>query len=125
MKYTDYPVQINNTTLPKEPESWYETVEVVENVNTTEAGTDVVDLMRADKLTVSASYKVSSTWLATFKGWADSTSSLTVKLFDSITQNYVTKTMRMRNYNVSYEKYSKNTSGTYGLWKVSFDLIEF
>ena len=124
MKYTDYPVEINNTVLPKEPTSWMETASVVENVNTTEAGTDVVDIMRVDKLTVTASYDVSSSWLATFKGWANDTNALTVKIFDAVSSAYVTRYMRMRNFTATYEAHSKITSGTYGLWSVSFDLIE-
>lgn len=119
-----YPTQINNTKLPVAT-SWNETAEVVENVNTTEAGTDVSDILRVDKLTVNASFDVSSTWLATFKGWANSTSKLTVKIYDTVTSAYVTRYMRIRNFNYNLVQYSDKTSGTVGLWTVTFDLIEF
>lgn len=123
-RLNDYPTQINSTSLPV-PTSWVETAEVVENANTTEAGTDVVDILRTDKLTVNASYDVTSDWLATFKGWANSTSKLTVKIFDPVTSTYVTRYMRIRNFNYTYVENSDKTSGTYGLWTVNFDLIEF
>lgn len=122
--YNDYPVQINSTSLPV-PKVWNETAEVVENVNTTEAGTDIVDILRVDKLTVNASFDCSSTWLATFKGWANATSALTVKIYDAPTNNYVSRYMRIRNFNANFVENSDKNSGTYGLWNVTFDLIEF
>ena len=123
-RFNDFPIKINNTDLPV-PTDWNEFAEVVEVANTTEAGTDIVDLMRVDKLTVNASFDVSSTWLATFKGWANDTSKLTVQIYDSVSSAYVTRYMRIRNFNYSLVRYSDKTSGTIGLWTVTFDLIEF
>lgn len=123
-RFNDFPIKINNTDLPV-PTDWNEFAEVVEIANTTEAGTDIVDLMRVDKLTVNATFDVSSTWLATFKGWANDTSKLTVKIYDSVSSAYVTRYMRIRNFNYSLVRYSDKTSGTVGLWTVTFDLIEF
>lgn len=123
-KLNDYPVTINSTSIPV-PIEWSETSEVVENVNTTEAGTDVTDVLRVDKLTVTASFDVSSAWLATFKGWAKSTSALTVKIYDASQSAYVTRYMRIRNFVSTLVQHSDNTSGTIGLWNVTFDLIEF
>lgn len=123
-KYNDFPIKINNTDLPI-PSDWTETAEVVEIANTTEAGTDIIDLMRVDKLTVNATFDVSSTWLATFKGWANSTSSLTVQIYDPVSNAYSTRYMRMRNFVSSLVRYSDKNSGTIGLWTITFDLIEF
>ena len=123
-KLNDYPVKINNTPIPA-PIEWSETSAVVENVNTTEAGTDVADVLRVDKLTVTASFDVSSAWLATFKGWANSTSALSVKIYDPVSDAYDERSMRIRNFVSNLVQYSDNTSGTVGLWNVSFDLIEF
>ena len=124
-KLKSYPESINNVTLPNEPTSWSTRRDVIENVGTTEAGTDVIDIMRVGKLTITASYNVSSTWLVQFEAWSDETSPLTVKLYDPATSAYITKNMRMRNFTSDYVAYSKNTSGTLGLYVVSFDLIEF
>ena len=123
-KLNDFPIQINSTSLPV-PKTWNEIAEVMENVNTTEAGTDIVDIMRVDKLTVNASFDVSSSWLATFKGWANSTSKLTVKIYDSVSNAYVTRYMRIRNFNQNLFENSDKNSGTVGLWTITFDLIEF
>lgn len=123
-KLNDFPIQINSTNLPV-PKTWNEIAEVMENVNTTEAGTDIVDIMRVDKLTVNASFDVSSSWLATFKGWANSTSKLTVKIYDSVSNGYVTRYMRIRNFNQNLVENSDKNSGTVGLWTITFDLIEF
>lgn len=123
-KYNDYPIKINNTPIPV-PIEWSETSNVVENVNTTEAGTDVADVLRVDKLTVTASFDVSSAWLATFKGWATSLSALAVKIYDPITDAYLERSMRIRNFVSNLVQYSDNTSGTIGLWNITFDLIEF
>lgn len=125
MKLKSYPESINNVDLPNEPTSWSVRRDVVENVGTTEAGTDVVDIMRVGKITITASYNVSSDWLVQFESWSDETSPLTVKLYDPATSAYITKNMRMRNFTSDYVAHSKNTSGTLGLYVVSFDLIEF
>ena len=120
----DYPVQINSTNLPVAV-SWNENSEVIENANTTEAGTDIVDIARVDKLTVTASYDCSSDWVKTFKEWAKSTSKLTVKIYDPVSEAYATRYMRMRNFVSNLVKNSDKNSGTIGLWNVTFDLIEF
>lgn len=123
-KLNDYPVKINNTPIPV-PIEWSENSSVVENAMTTEAGTDVVDVLRVDKLTVTASFNVSSSWLATFKGWANSTSALAVKIYDPVTDAYVERSMRIRNFISNLVQNSDNTSGTIGLYNLTFDLIEF
>lgn len=123
-KLNDYPIKINNTPIPV-PIEWSENSSVVENAMTTEAGTDVIDVLRVDKLTVTASFDVSSVWLATFKGWANSTSALVVKIYDPVTDAYVERSMRIRNFISNLVQNSDNTSGTIGLWNVTFDLIEF
>ena len=120
----DYPIQINNTNIPV-PTTWTETSEVIEVANTTEAGTDIIDIARVDKLTVNASFDVSSSWAKQFKTWANETTKLTVKIYDPVTEAYVTRYMRIRNYMSNLVKNSDKNSNTIGLWQVSFDLIEF
>lgn len=123
-KLNDFPTKINNTPIPV-PIEWSENSSVVENAMTTEAGTDVVDVLRVDKLTVTASFDVSSAWLATFKGWANSTSALTVDIYDPVTNAYKQRSMRIRNFISNLVQNSDNTSGTIGLYNLTFDLIEF
>lgn len=123
-KLNDFPTKINNTPIPV-PIEWSENSAVVENAMTTEAGTDVIDVLRVDKLTVTASFDVSSAWLATFKGWANSTSALTVDIYDPVTNAYKQRSMRIRNFISNLVQNSDNTSGTIGLYNLTFDLIEF
>ena len=119
----DFPIVINSTTLPF-PHSWKETSNVVENVNKTEAGTDQVDVVRYDKLTISCEFGCDNTLVATLKGFAK-LGSLTVKYYDAETDAYKERTMRMRKFAQSFVDGSHTLDGVRGVWKVSFDLEEF
>ena len=120
---SEYPIYFDDTKLFT-PESWEESYAVVESTNQTEAGTDQVIVTRYDKLSVSASFQCSSRWAATFAAFRDK-DSIAVKLYDLKTQDYKTRTMRIRNYKTAPEKNSEKTKGTNGLYTVSFDLEEF
>ena len=120
---SEYPIYFDETKLFT-PESWEESYAVVESTNQTEAGTDQVIVTRYDKLSVSASFQCSSRWAATFATFRDK-DSIQVKLYDLKTQDYKTRTMRIRNFKSAPEKNSEKTKGTNGLYTVSFDLEEF
>ena len=120
---SDYPIYFDDVKLFT-PESWEESYTVVESTNQTEAGTDQVIVTRYDKLSVSASFQCSSRWAATFAAFRDK-DSIAVKLYDLKTQDYKTRTMRIRNFKTAPEKNSEKTKGTNGLYTVSFDLEEF
>ena len=99
---SDYPIYFDETKLFT-PESWEESYAVVESTNQTEAGTDQVIVTRYDKLSVSASFQCSSRWAATFATFRDK-DSIQVKLYDLKTQDYKTRTMRIRNFKSAPEK---------------------
>jgi hypothetical protein len=120
---SEYPIYFDDVKLFT-PESWEESYAVIENTNQTEAGTDQVIVTRYDKLSVSASFKCSSRWAAKFAEFRDK-DSIQVKLYDLKTQDYKTRTMRMRNFKTGPEKNSEKTRGTNGLYIVNFDLQEF
>ncbi len=120
---SEYPIYFDETKLFT-PESWEESYSVVESTNQTEAGTDQVIVTRYDKLSVSASFQCTSRWAAIFAGFRDQ-DSIAVKLYDLKTQDYKTRTMRIRNFKTGPEKNSEKTKGTNGLYTVSFDLEEF
>lgn len=119
----NYPIKINNTAIPFSG-SMSEKYDTIENVNTSEAGTDVVQLTRVGKLTTSISYTMLSDFIPTLEGWRDSMTALTVKIYDFGTSGYKERNMRMRNYKKDLVKYSQDLTVTTGIWKVSFDLIE-
>jgi len=120
---SDYPIQINNTSIPFSG-SMEEKYDTIETVNTSEAGTDVVQVSRLGKLTLSISYKILSNWLKTFEDWAFDNTWKTVKIYDFSTSAYKERTMRMRNYKKKLVKNSEGLAATTGIWEVSFDLIE-
>lgn len=119
----NYPIKINNVAIPFSG-SMSEKYDTIENVNTSEAGTDVVQLTRVGKLTTSISYTMLSDFIPTLEGWRDSMTELSVKIFDFNTGGYKEHSMRMRNYKKDIVKHSQDLTVTTGIWKVSFDLIE-
>lgn len=105
------------------PISWDENLGVVENVNTSEAGTDIIQVTRLGKLTVKAQFKCTETWVAVFEEFAGK-DTFTLTRYDALAHNKVTHTVRMRNYNAKLVKNSWKLSGYNGLWEVSFTLLE-
>lgn len=119
----NYPIKINNTAIPFSG-AMDENYDTIETVNTSEAGTDIVQVARVDKLKLSISYTMLSDFIPTLEGWKNSTTYLTVDIFDFTMGAYKQRQMRLRNYKKSLVKNSQDLSVTTGIWKVSFDLIE-
>lgn len=106
---------INNTSFPA-PTAWEETYDTIENVNQSEAGTDLCTLIRANKLTVSITNNVNT-------DQKDSLILLAAEPTVSVSVNGgTTKTMRMRGLSASRVRYSeKNVSD---LWICRYTLTE-
>lgn len=119
----NFPIKINNTAIPFSG-SMSESYDVVENVNKSEAGTDVRQVTRVNKLSLSISYMMLSDFIPTLEGWRDSLSELKVKIYDFPTAAYKERDMVMRNYKKNLKEHSQDLEVTTGIWKVSFDLIE-
>lgn len=120
---TEFPVKINAVEL-FQANKWEEDSETVESVQTSEAGTDIATVTRYDKLTVSAEYRCHSAWLGKFKAWSKA-DTLTVDIYDPVTDKYLSRTMRMRNFKTSLIEFSEKVKDTNGVWGVSFTLEEF
>lgn len=105
------------------PTSWKETSEVVENVNQSEAGTDIVSVTRFDKLTVNCTFQVSDYWFKKLKDYSK-LRTITVTYYDAGSGTTKTRTMRIRNFSVQLQPNSLLISTTNGLWVVTFDLKE-
>jgi 4-hydroxyphenylpyruvate dioxygenase-like putative hemolysin len=118
----NYPIKMNNTVIPF-PNSYSEKNSVSESVNQTEAGTDVCQVERIKKLTLSLSFRLMGSWASFFESIAYSTSTVSVDIFDNQTQAYASKTMRMRNYSKSLVPLSENLDIA-GMYDMSFELIE-
>ena len=119
----DFPILINNEVIP-EPITWTETSNVIENVNTTEAGTDQVSVTRYDKLSVSCSFQCTSTWAKKLKEFSLE-AQLEISIYDLIFEDYRLRYMRIRGFKAEPVKNSQRTRNTNGLWEVSFNLEEF
>ena len=115
----DYPIQINNADIPWGDTPVTESRETLENVSVTEAGTDVCQVERLGKLTLSFNYQLPKSYRDTFYGYYSGGTTLTVKIHNGT--SYDSYTMRMRNWNCQLVSGAEQTSGVY---KFSFDLIE-
>lgn len=119
----DFPILFNNTPIPN-PNNYSESSEVVEEVNETEAGTDVVIMVRKDKLTASLSFNCSSLWAKKFAEFRD-TEPLSVSIYDAKTEAYKTRSMRIRSYQSNLVENSWRSRRTNGLYEISFELKEY
>lgn len=120
---SDYPVVIGTTPITIPAMTWSMSLETVENVNTTEDGHDDVELTRLGKRKITASYKVTDSWALFFRTMC-SAGTVTVSVYDTLTQAYDTFDVRVRNYKESLVRKSDTLSVTNGIYNISFDLLE-
>lgn len=106
------------------PQSWSESYTVIDSVGTSEAGTDLVEVVRKNKYSVSASFNCTSVWYHKFMTLAQN-NQLTLVTYDPVTNQNQERTVRMRDFSAEWQQYSDNVRGTIGLWVVSFTLTEF
>lgn len=119
----NYPVKFNTEEIP-EPVKWDEDFANVENVIQTEAGTDVVIVARYGKLSVAAQFNCSSRWAAKFAAYRDA-GAIEVESYDIKTGGYKQRKMRIQDFKSSVVENSYRTSGTNGLYTISFILEEY
>lgn len=120
---TDYPVVIGTTPITIPAMTWNMSLDTIENVNTTEDGHDDVEVTRLGKRKISASYKVTDSWALFFRSMY-SADTVTVSVYDTLTQTYAVIDMRVRNYKESLVRKSDDLSVTNGIYNISFDLLE-
>lgn len=113
---------LGGVTLPK-PQQWDESYSVVENVNTSEAGTDLVNIIRSDKLSVSAQFNVTRVWYHKLYELSQEPY-LFLNTYDPLTDAHKLRKVRVRDFTASFQQYSDNNYGE-GLWVVGFNLTEF
>lgn len=119
----NYPPKFNGTEIPW-PTKWEESSSVVEIVNETEAGTDQINVIRYDKLSVAAGFNVTSFWASRLKTYSRQ-GVISVHLFDVEENGYKERTMRIRDFSMNMVENSEKKKETNGLWEVSFNLEEF
>ena len=119
----DYPILFDNVEILR-PLNWQEQSNVVENAEQSEAGTDLVEVTRYDKLSISAGFAVTSTWAKVFKEFSKK-DIIEVKRYDVLAEDYETRLMRIRNFTCTRKHKSEFVEGYYGLYDVAFNLEEF
>lgn len=121
----NFPIKINNVAIPF-PDSWSENPIKTSSEFETEDGHRIKTVKRVTRLSISASFTVSSRWLEKFETWRRDPS-LTVMVYDPFNHNYNAHTMDIADDSFSYSliKGSERASNTNGLYKLSFDLEEF
>ena len=112
---------LGGVTLIK-PNQWDESYSVVESVNTSEAGTDLVNVTRTDKLSVTAQFNCSRVWYHKFYAMAQQPY-LFLNTYDPLTDAHKERKVRVRDFTASFQQYSDKIDE--GLWVIGFSLVEF
>lgn len=118
-----YQIRMNQVQVPP-PTVWDITYDTKETVNETEAGTDQIILTRKNKLSVSATFQVSSRWYGFFQHLKDE-DSFPLTIYNPIEDTTRAYTVRLRDFVPSFVQYSEKNRGTAGLWNITFTLIQF
>ena len=118
----DYPIKFNTTVLFK-PQKWERKRNKVSNTNTSEAGTDLINLIRSNKISISAEFACTSAWAAIFEQFNDMPS-FSLFQYEPSENGYRERIVRMENYSEVTEELSEYVTQSTGLYNVSFDLIE-
>ena len=116
-------IYFDQTEIPF-PKSWVENPQKLKNTFTTEAGTEVDLIVRANRLSVSVSTTCLDGLLQTLFGFRDKNSFVLTK-YDPSTKLSTTATVRMTDFNYGLVEKSHKLSATNGVWQVSYNLEEF
>ena len=114
--------KFNDTPILR-PINWAETSNVIESVQVSEAGTDIINVTRYDKLTINCEFGCSHVWAKTFKEFS-LLDSFILTSYDVISGTDEQRTVRMRNYSQTLKKDSETLAGFNGLYSITFDLEE-
>lgn len=119
----NYPMMFNTTVIPF-PTTYSEQSQTIENVNQTEAGTDIVNVMRHNKLSASMTFRCLQSVLQTLASF-ETSNSFTFKRYNPKNGTYEERTVRMRGFTHELVKGSEDLPSVDGVWEVSFTLEEF
>lgn len=121
----DYPLVLENIELLI-PNPYKEAWNAVEDTKQSAAGTDIYTSIRDRKLSISLSYKVTSTWLKKLAQlhMLSRTQSLTLKRYDPIIEGYSEHQVKMKSFSYQSVRKAYDLSITNGIYNVSFTLEE-
>lgn len=119
----DFPIRINSISMPF-LSTIDESYETIETVNQSEAGTDIVQVNRNKKLTVTFGGTVTGDWAKRFDSLTESPQAYSVQMYDLNTRGYKTRQMRIRDYTKSLVPGSQDLKSVEGVWRLSIKLVE-
>lgn len=122
--YADYPIYFDDIKIPMPQSGWSETSNVVENTEMSEGGTDMLDIIRMDKLSIAVSTSCFSDVAKIYEEFSKKPN-ITVKFYDIMNETYQERLMRMRSFSKAYRKDTDKIEATNGIWDISFTLEEF
>lgn len=120
---SNYPMLFNTTQIPF-PTSYSEDSQTIESVRQTEAGTDIVNIARQNKLKATMSFRCLQTTLQTLASF-ETSNSFKFKRYNPKNGTYEERTVRMRDFKHELIKGSEDLPSVDGVWEVSFTLEEF
>lgn len=121
----DYPIKLDDVVLPI-AHGWSEDWGDIEDTNTSEAGTDLINTMRLNKLTLGLKYRLPGTWHEIFWAKKIQITPIVVSLYNPELEEYETRNMRLRSYKKTLVEDSEDCDESVkGMWDYSFNLIEF
>lgn len=120
----DYPIIFDETEINITKRRWQINKGNIITQNTTEAGTEDIEILRFGKTSIAAQFRCMDDWTSTLMAFA-SQPSVTVKFYDPETKAYATKLMHMDGVNVSQVKYTDGLDVSNGIYDISFTLVEF
>lgn len=124
MSLKNYPIKLNDVVLPFSDKLWDENYSNIQNVNTSEVGTDIVQYTRLGKLKLNLSITLFDSWIPIFEGFAFGGETIMVSIFDKTTGGYKILEMRMDNYSKKPVPKSELLDNMDGMWTFSFTLIQ-
>ena len=111
-------LKINNVVIPNPKiDGFSESPQVIEQVNQSETGKDLVSVTRSSKLVLSMTFNVTSLWKEKLDGYAR-------LLSVTLTYNGTDYVGRLRPNGNTLVGNSAHTSGTSGLWTCSYTFTE-
>ena len=118
-----YPMYFDTVAIPF-PSTYNESANTIETVNKSEAGTDIVNVTRDDKLSISMTIKCLQPTVQAI-GAFQTKPSFTFKRYQPKTGAYEERTVRMRNLSITLLKGSQDLTEVDGVWQMVFRLEEF
>lgn len=119
----NYPLKFDNTALDFWPE-WGRDNNPIKNTMQSEGGRDMVQVIRARKLSIPFSCAVADdTWVAFFEEYSEK-ESFSLSIYSPQTHAYETITCQITGFSCKPRKKSELLDAVHGVWDVSFTIEE-